>query len=375
MTAFPLSPPSMYAAARATVPRVHHGHTTALEKIQAVALLTAVSFTWLVPFSIVYDRSAAELAWECLYSPLVQGVLLVVFMSVVERLAVPGLARTLALVGAAVLASVLAGIAEGITLPAIGVWKANVPFLVSFWGNLGTLMVTAICFVLIYDYRVRLRYRVQAISDMRLRRARLVRETVESQLQAMQARVEPKFLFDAMNCVERTYAQDPARGDLLLDDLIAYLRAMLPDLRTTTSTLARELALGRAYVDISAMILGRRVALEVDTPPTPEAIAFPPMCLVPMLQFLLADTPGDHPLALTFGVRVLESAIVVDARAPDASVGPTLHEAEALEAMRRRLQDVYGERTRLTLDGGAAKGRRVLLEIPHEHPDSPDRRG
>ena len=375
MTAFTPSAPAAYAGARARPPDVQQGRTTALEKIRAVALLTLASAVWLAPLSLFYGTRGTDLVWECLYSPLVQGALLVVLMSVVERRVEPGLARTWALAGAAVIASVLAGIAEGLTLPAIGVWKGRNPFLVDLWANLGTLMVMAICFVLIYDYRVRLRHRMQAIHGMRLRRARLVRETVESQLQAMQARVDPQFLFDAMACAERTYARDASRGDLLLDDLIAYLRAMLPDLRGTTSTLARELALGRAYVGIYAMILGRGVVLEVDAPSAPEAIAFPPMCLVPMLQFLLAGATGGHAFGLTLCVRELESSLMVDARAAEGSTSPTAHEAEALGAMRRRLQEVYGESTRVTVATGAATGRRVLLEIPHEHSDSPDRRG
>jgi len=375
MTSLTTDAPPLCAAARASRPEVRRGCTSTLEKIRAVALLTLVSALWLAPASIIGGTRGTNLVWESAYSPLVQGALLVLLMSVVERRADPGLARTLALAGVAILASVLAGIAEGITLPAIGVWTGQTPFLVSFWANLGTLMAMAICFVVIYDYRFRLRYRRQAINDMRLRRARLVRETVESQLQAMQARVDPQFLFDAMACVERTYARDSARGDLLLDDLIAYLRAVLPDLRSTTSTLARELALGRAYVDISAMMLGRPVVLAIEAPATADAIAFPPMCVVPVVQFLLAGGAGDGPLALTLRVRVSPQALVLEARAPNGPADVAARDAEALAAMRQRMQDLHRERMRLTVSTDAATGRSVSLEIPHDRPDSRDSRG
>ncbi len=375
MNAFTPSAPWMHLDGRAHRPSGSHGTSTTLEKTRAVALLTLVSVVWLAPLSIAGGTRGINLVWECLYSPLVQGALLVVLMSVVERLAAPGPARTLALAGAAVAASVLAGIVEGITLPAIGVWTRKVPFLASFWANLGGLTMMAVCFVLIYDYRFRLRHRLRAINDMRLRRARLVRETVESQLQAMQARVDPRFLFDTMACVERIYEVDSARGDLLLDDLIAYLRATLPDLHTTTSTLHRELALGRAYVDIRSAVLDRKLSLDVDVAPGLGATAFPPMCIVPMLQFLLADAAGHEPVTLALTVGLQDSMLRIDAGIAGASKGASLEEAEALEAMRRRMQGLYGERTRLTVTSDAAAGRRVLLEIPHEPSDGPDRRG
>lgn len=375
MNAYSPSAPALYAAARAPDPSVAQGRSTVLEKTRAVALLTLVSALWNAPMSMRAGTSGANLVLECFVNALVLGAFLVLFMTLVERATVPGRLRTLAFAGAAVLAAVLGGIVEGVTFRSTGVWHGRNPFLVDLWANLGGMMVMAVCFVLIYDYRFRLRHRLRSINDMRLRRARLVRETVESQQQAMQARVDPKFLFDTMACVERTYARDPARGDLLLDDLIAYLRAMLPDLGSTTSSLARELALGRAFVDISTMVLAREVVLEVDAPVTQQEIGFPPMCLVPMLRFLLADAEGDDRLALTLRVRVLDSKVLVEARAARRSSAASTHEAEALEAMRRRMRDLYGERTRLTVTHDAVVGRGVLLEIPHEHPDGPDRRG
>ena len=66
----------------------------------------------------------------------------------------------------------------------------------------------------------------------------------------MQARVEPRFLFNTLAQVERLYEIDAQRADRMLDDLIVYLRAALPQLRETTSTLSREIELAKAYLNI-----------------------------------------------------------------------------------------------------------------------------
>jgi hypothetical protein len=46
------------------------------------------------------------------------------------------------------------------------------------------------------------------------------------------AQVDPAFVLQALENVERTYEEDPARGDILLDEFIAFLRDAIPRLRS-----------------------------------------------------------------------------------------------------------------------------------------------
>ena len=53
-------------------------------------------------------------------------------------------------------------------------------------------------------------------------------------LQAMQARVEPQFLFDTLDRIGEIYDRDPAKGQRTIDDLIAYLRTAMPQMNSST---------------------------------------------------------------------------------------------------------------------------------------------
>ena len=96
------------------------------------------------------------------------------------------------------------------------------------------------------------------------------RRLVGSRLQALQARIDPRMLFDLLDKVRRGYEIDPARAERLLDELVAFLRAALPRLRSPSSSLAREAQLGQAYArlracrrirsDVGAGHIGRRAA-------------------------------------------------------------------------------------------------------------------
>jgi sensor histidine kinase YesM len=69
-----------------------------------------------------------------------------------------------------------------------------------------------------------------------LRAAELDRETsqrrlAEAGLAALQARIDPDFLFQTLEKLEQLYEADPPGADRLLEELIAFLRGALADIR------------------------------------------------------------------------------------------------------------------------------------------------
>lgn len=63
---------------------------------------------------------------------------------------------------------------------------------------------------------------------------------VEGELHAMQARVDPKLLFDSLVSIDHGYARGVECGQQRLDEMIRFLRAALPSDSAGTSTVARE---------------------------------------------------------------------------------------------------------------------------------------
>ena len=53
----------------------------------------------------------------------------------------------------------------------------------------------------------------------------------------------------------------------MLQSLTAYMRSALPQMRQADCTLARELALTRAYVEVQQIRMGERLRVEFDVPP------------------------------------------------------------------------------------------------------------
>jgi len=180
-------------------------------------------------------------------------------------------------------------------------------------------------------------------------RARLQRATFETRLTAMQAQVDPQFLFDCLADVQADYERDAMGGAAALDRLITYLRAALPRLRSAGSTIGTEAELVRAWLDVIAMRRGGRPLASIEVAPDCANVPFSATVLLPLVQWVLDgldDPPATLSLAVrrahrTDGDRILAQLRVAPAR--------TMHldEPDALR-LRERLQTLYGEAAQLS---------------------------
>jgi hypothetical protein len=197
-------------------------------------------------------------------------------------------------------------------------------------------------------------------------RARSQRRMLESRLQALQARVEPQFLFGTLKEVQQRYDVDPVQGNRMLDDLIVYLRAALPELRDPGSTLGQELRLATAYLRIRQGPEGQGVSLDV--PGELLEARLPPMLLLPLID-LLRGTAAARPIRIA--ARATAGVLRLDVAADRAN-----HVAAPSGLLRdidERLHALFGERARLTLDDARRDAIRILLSLPHEPTDGDHR--
>lgn len=71
----------------------------------------------------------------------------------------------------------------------------------------------------------------RALADAELERSEAQRNLLAAQLAAAHARVDPAFVLQSLEGVERAYETDSARAEVLLDEFIAFLRDAIPRLR------------------------------------------------------------------------------------------------------------------------------------------------
>jgi len=200
------------------------------------------------------------------------------------------------------------------------------------------------------------------------------RRTLESRLQAMQARVEPQFLFNTLAQVRELYERDAVVAGRVLDDLISYLRAALPHLRESSSTLGQEIALARAYLDIMQVRLGERLEFTIDVPETARSARMPPMMLLPLIDHALVYglQPGDASGTIAITTTAERGRLRLAITDSGVAFLPGTH-ADRLDGISERLHALYGDDARFELERMRERGTRATLEIPYEATDGSDR--
>jgi hypothetical protein len=200
----------------------------------------------------------------------------------------------------------------------------------------------------------------EALHRAELGQVALRRRTLESGLQAMQARVEPQFLLDTLRGVGDLYETDRCGAERMLDSLIRYLRAALPQMRSSESTLGREVGLAEAYLNIANIRSGRRLDFSFTVPDTLHGAAFPPMVLLPLIERLAlrgANTPGESTTLRVEG-RTNGQALAIEVICSGPVAG------ESVEDLRDRLVALYSDRARLVVERRGARETLATLVVP-----------
>ncbi len=202
-----------------------------------------------------------------------------------------------------------------------------------------------------------------------LERHLLSKQAIEAELKLMQAQVEPHFLFNTLASVQYLTETDPKEAHRLLGHLIEYLRAALPHLRASSTTLRQEVRLAEAYLNILRMRMGNRLAFTIDVPDDLAMHPFPPNLLISLVENAIKH--GIEPAASGGSVLVRARSegrmLFVTVEDTGRGLGPsTRGGGVGLANIRERLAALYGTQAQFSLDRGMPSGARATLAIPLE---------
>jgi LytS/YehU family sensor histidine kinase len=208
-------------------------------------------------------------------------------------------------------------------------------------------------------------HRMRVLHAVQLDHAEMEKRLLESRLAAMQAQVEPGFLRWTLERIERQYETDARIADLMLRDLIVYLRAAIPRVRQPVSTVAQEIELVEAYLNTIGCAPGIRLMRREERSRTVDNARMPSMILLPLLNRARARHVDDGGERLAIDAAIRDDRLCLTIRdAGDAFANDGADDVE-LARIRERLAMLYGGRARLGLKATAGRSEAVL-EIPYE---------
>ena len=196
--------------------------------------------------------------------------------------------------------------------------------------------------------------------------SRMSQQVTEAKLSALQAQVEPHFLYNTLASVQALTEVDPERANAMTGHLLQYLRNALPKMRESVSTVGQEVELVRAYLNILQMRMGKRLEFTIDVPPGLAEAPFPPLMLPSLVENAIKHGLEPQREGGEVRIRAEEAGgrvrmIVADtgrgfSETPGAGVG--------LANIRERLAALYGADAKLTLEANQPHGVVATLEVP-----------
>jgi LytS/YehU family sensor histidine kinase len=194
------------------------------------------------------------------------------------------------------------------------------------------------------------------------------RRVVEARMAALQAQVEPHFLFNTLALIGQLIETDPPQAARIHQNLIDYLRATLPQMRAKGSgTLGRQIEMSRAYLAIMQARMRSRLAVSIDVPDEMLSATFPVM----MLQILIENAikhglepkidGGRIDIRASVDGQMLQVDVIDDGVGFNRFAGDGL----GLANVRERLNIQYGNRAQLVIEAPLTGGTRASIRVPY----------
>ncbi|GAB3268002.1 sensor histidine kinase [Chitinimonas naiadis] len=213
-----------------------------------------------------------------------------------------------------------------------------------------------------------------ALRQQELQRAKAARNEAELRLSVLAAQIEPHFLFNTLAGVRSAVSSDPQRATAIIDNLVDYLRATIPQLRSDGSSaqacLSAQLNAAKAYLGLMRARIPR-LSYSVEIEPGLADLPVPPLLLISLVENAVKH--GIEPKIGAGHIEVHAARLTLEGEpylalsVSDDGVGfggDTSGSGIGLSNIDERLRELYGKRASLALKARPEGGVLATIQIP-----------
>jgi len=198
----------------------------------------------------------------------------------------------------------------------------------------------------------------------------------EARLMALQAQLNPHFLFNTLNTITQLVYDNPEAAEEMITSLSELLRAVLATQHRREVTLDEEIELLERYCAIQKVRFADRLSIEYDIEPSAANVAVPTLLLQPLAENAIKHgiTPDRAPGRVcirahtkkqnTLCIEIADTGGRPEGAPDEAGKNLEFHEGVGLANTRARLETLYPGRHVFALERAAEGGVLVRIEIP-----------
>jgi LytS/YehU family sensor histidine kinase len=259
----------------------------------------------------------------------------------------------------------------GVPLGAWLAFQAGVPLegeslssaLGSVWRYVLLSLVISFAFHIYYANQEKMKALDQARREAELRELTVQKAALNAELRALQAQIEPHFLFNTLANLHSLIGRDDASARRLLEQLNEYLRATLAHSRAEQATLGDECRMLSAYLAIQAQRMGARLSWFLEVPEALLELPFPPMLLQPLVEnaVLHGVEPKLGDASVTVSARQVDGQLRLAVVDDGCGLGAGGTSGVGLANVCERLAALFGTQARLEIKDNSPCG--VIAEL------------
>jgi two-component system LytT family sensor kinase len=201
------------------------------------------------------------------------------------------------------------------------------------------------------------------------------RAAASAEVRALQARMNPHFLFNALNTLAALSRVAPREVPRAVGRLRHFLRASFDQHERALAPLEEELTIVHMYLEIEMLRFGSRLKVEQAIDPGVSKVLVPPFSLQPLVENAVehglrsSPRPGQLDLVVRPAGRWLEMSVSDNGAGVSSTKVDQLFFAKhqrvhALALLRRRLQGLFGRSFQLEVRSEMGEGTTVTMRIP-----------
>ena len=197
----------------------------------------------------------------------------------------------------------------------------------------------------------------------------LERTVLEARMEALQAQIEPHFLFNTLASIDQLIQTDPPRASRMQQSLIRYLRSALPQMRDGgRPTLGQQVDLSSAFLEIMSVRMEGRLQPVVNVPAGLKSAVFPSMMLQTLVENAIKHglEPKPEGGRLEIGAEIVDGQLAVHVEDNGMGFMPKAAGGVGLANVRERLAALYNGRAELIIGVPPTGGTRATIKVPYE---------
>ena len=220
-------------------------------------------------------------------------------------------------------------------------------------------------------------HREERLIVVQSREAVLLQQVTEAELRALRAQVNPHFLFNSLNSIANLVVTNPEQAETMTLRLARVFRHVLANSARPLIPLHEEVEFLETYLQIEEARFGSRLQVKIDVDPAVAMVQIPSLMLQPIVENALKHGLGPKPGPGHLWITAEADGNQVRLRVEDDGVGPAIgvlklngsngrSNGVGLENVAQRLNALYQDQGRMTIEVRQAGGTRVTILLPRE---------